>query len=175
MPSSKGEAVQELIVEAIEKTGMLEVPRHERVQLLSDNASCYIWGPFNEYLKTLGIKHIFSQRNHPQTNGKACPERSERIERLNRTTKEKVMLIVQASPEEFDRALEAFQRWYNYEHYHEGIGNLHPADVYFGRADAILTQRKQLKEQTKKARKRANLTPTKNPRKKRNLRAKTLQ
>jgi hypothetical protein len=106
-------------------------------------------------------------RNHPQTNGKA--------ERLNRTAKEKVMLIVQASPEEFDRALEAFQRWYNYEHYHEGIGNLHPADVYFGRAEAILEQRKQLKEQTKKARKKANLTNPKNLRKKRNLRAKTLQ
>lgn len=165
--NSKGDAVQELIAEAIAETGMEEVPRHERVQLLSDNGACYIWGPFNTYLKSLGIKHIFSMRNHPQTNGK--------VERLNRTAKEKLLLTVHASPEAFDQALEAFRRWYNYEHYHEGIGNLHPADVYYGRAEAILQQRKQIKEQTKKARKKANLSNTKKPRKKRNLRTKSLQ
>jgi putative transposase len=165
--NSKGDAVQELIAEAIAETGMLNVPRHERVHLLSDHGACYMWGPLNAYLKNLGIKHIFSMRNHPQTNGK--------VERLNRTAKEKLTLIVHASPEAFDRALAEFRHWYNYEHYHEGIGNLHPADVYYGRADAILEQRKQLKDQTKKTRKKANLTPTKNPRKKRNLRTKTLQ
>jgi hypothetical protein len=51
------------------------------------------------------------------------------IEQLNRTTKEKVLLIVHASPEEFGRALEAFRHWYNYEHYCQGIGNLHSADM----------------------------------------------
>ena len=71
-------------------------------------------------------------------------------------------LTVHASPEAFDRALEAFLQWYRYEHYHEGIGNLHPADVYFGRAEAILAQRKSLKEKTKKARKKANLLKPKN-------------
>ncbi|RPH94705.1 hypothetical protein EHM69_06680 [candidate division KSB1 bacterium] len=81
-------------------------------------------------------------RNHQQTNGK--------IERLNRTVKDELTLIVHASPEAFDRALEAFLHKYRYEHCHEGIRNLHPADVCFGRADAILQQRKQLKEQTKK-------------------------
>jgi putative transposase len=105
-------------------------------------------------------------RNHPQTNGKA--------ERLNRTIKDQLTLIVHASPEAFDRALEAFLHWYNYEHYHESIGNLHPADVYFGRVEAIVQKRKQLQEQTKKAHKKANLNTTKNPRKNRHLRAKTL-
>jgi putative transposase len=164
--SAKGDAVQELIAEAVAFTGMENVPRCERVHLLSDNGACYKWGVFNAYLKSLGIKHIFSMRNHPQTNGK--------IERLNRTVKDQLTLIVHSSPEAFDRALEAFLQWYRYEHYHEGIGNLHPADVYYGRADAILEQRKQLKEHTKKARKRANLKPTKNPRKNQHLRAKTL-
>jgi transposase InsO family protein len=164
--SAKGDAVQELIAEAVAFSGMENVPRCERVHLLSDNGACYKWGVFNAYLKSLGIKHIFSMRNHPQTNGKA--------ERLNRTVKDHLTLIVHASPEAFDRALEAFLHWYRYEHYHEGIGNLHPADVYFGRADAILEQRKQLQEQTKKARKKANLQKTKNPRKNRHLRAKTL-
>jgi putative transposase len=164
--SAKGDAVQELIAEAVAKTGMENVPRCERVHLLSDNGACYKWSVFNAYLKSLGIKHIFSMRNHPQTNGK--------IERLNRTLKDQLTLIVHASPEAFDRALEAFLHWYSYEHYHEGIGNLHPADVYFGRAEAVLEKRKQLKEQTKKARKKANLKNPKNPRKNQHLRAKTL-
>ena len=164
--NSKGDTVQELIAQAIAETGMEEVPRHERVQLLSDNGACYKWGAFNSYLKSLGIRHIFSMRNHPQTNGK--------VERLNRTAKEKLQLIVHASPEAFDRALEAFRHWYNYEHYHKGIGNLHPADVYFGRAEAIQKQRQLLKEQTKKARKQANLNPNQKSRRKRNLRTKSL-
>ena len=73
-----------------------------------------------------------------------------KAERLNRTVKDHLTLIVYASPEAFDEALEAFPQWYRYEHYHEGIGNPHPADVYFGRADSILAQRKQLQEQTKR-------------------------
>lgn len=165
--SAKGDAVQELIAEAVAFTGMEDVPRCERVHLLSDNGACYKGSVFNTYLKSLGIKHIFSMRNHPQTNGKA--------ERLNRTVKDHLTLIVQASPEAFDRALEAFLDWYRYEHCHEGIGNLHPADAYYGRADVILEQRKHLQEQTKKARKQANLQKPKNPRKNRHLRAKTLQ
>jgi len=158
--------VQELIAEAIALTEMEDVPRLERVHLLSDNGACYKWGAFNAYLKSLGIKHIFSMRNHPQTNGK--------VERLNRTAKEKLTLIVHASPDAFDQALEAFRHWYNYEHYHEGIGNLHPADVYYGRAQDVLEARKQLQEQTKKARKKANLNTTQKLRKKRHLRTKTL-
>jgi putative transposase len=168
--SAKGDAVQELIAEAVAFTGMETVPRCERVHLLSDNGACYVWDGLKVYLKSLGIKHIFSMRNHPQTNGK--------IERLNRTVKDQLTLIVHASPEAFDRALEAFLQWYRYEHYHEGIGNLHPADVYYGRADAILMQRKALQKATKKARKQANLKPKsnpKNPRKKRHLHQKSLQ
>jgi putative transposase len=37
-----------------------------------------------------------------------------------------------------------FFRWYNYEHHHSGIGLLTPADVHFGRAQAVLDQRQQV-------------------------------
>jgi hypothetical protein len=50
--------------------------------------------------------------------------------------------------------LDHFHARYNRDEYREGIGNLHPADIYFGRAAAILNQRKQLREQTKMARRR---------------------
>jgi len=37
-----------------------------------------------------------------------------------------------------------FFRWYNYEHHHSAIGLLTPADVHFGRAQAVLDQRQQV-------------------------------
>jgi len=38
----------------------------------------------------------------------------------------------------------SFFPWYNHEHRHAGIAMLTPADVYFGRAATILTQRQQV-------------------------------
>jgi putative transposase len=37
-----------------------------------------------------------------------------------------------------------FFHWYNYEHHHSAIGLLTPADVHFGRAQAVLDQRQQV-------------------------------
>ncbi|MFH1862421.1 MAG: DDE-type integrase/transposase/recombinase [bacterium] len=165
MESMDAASVQRLIAKAMDETGMLNVPVHQRVKLLSDNGSGYIAQPFNAYLKTLGIHHIYAQRNQPQTNGK--------IERLNRTAKEKLTLVLYASPAELQEALDGFRHWYNHEHYHEAIGNLHPADVYEDRAEAIFEQRKRLQIQTKKTRRRVNLKTIKKLRKIRNLRPQT--
>lgn len=165
MERMDGPSVQRLIENAVQETGMRDVPVQQRVKLLSDNGSGFIAKPFNAYLKALGIHHIYAQRNHPQTNGK--------IERLNRTVKEKLTLVLYTSPAELQEALDGFRQWYNHEHYHEGIGNLHPSDVYEGRSEAILRRRKQLQTQTKKTRQRANLNNHQNQRKIRNLRART--
>jgi putative transposase len=37
-----------------------------------------------------------------------------------------------------------FFQWYNYEHHHSALGLLTPADVHFGRAQAVLAQRHQV-------------------------------
>lgn len=162
MKEMNGNAVQELISQAIKHTGALNVPVHERVKILSDNGSGYIAKPFNQYLQTCGIHHIYTKRCHPQTNGK--------IERLNRTAKEKLTLFLYSSPHELREALAEFRHCYNHEHYHESIGNLHPIDLYQGRAETIKARRKQLQTKTKMTRQRVNTQSNQNKLKFRNLR-----
>jgi hypothetical protein len=38
--------------------------------------------------------------------------------------------------------------YYNHQRYHESLSNLTPADVYFGRGQAILEERRRIKEKT---------------------------
>jgi hypothetical protein len=62
--------------------------------------------------------------------------------------KEEVNLDLYESPWRLSRAIDHFYRFYNYERYHEALGNVTPADVYFGRTEPILTRRKALKTRT---------------------------
>ena len=60
----------EVVQEAVDKTGMTEVPVADRTSLLSDNGSGYVSRGFRDYLHLVGIKHILAAPFHPQTNGK---------------------------------------------------------------------------------------------------------
>ena len=42
----------------------------------------------------------------------------------------------------------AFVEHYNHRRYHESLGNLTPADVYFGQHHAIIEKRRKIKELT---------------------------
>ncbi len=80
------------------------------------------------------IQHILAPRYRPQTVGK--------FERLNRTAKTRLGLVIYRSPGELEEAMAQFQRWYNEEPYHEAIGNLRPIDVYHGQGEDILARRR---------------------------------
>ena len=60
-------------------------------------------------------------------------------------------------PWELEAALRDFVAHYNNERYHESLDNVTPADVYFGRQDAVLTERDKIKQLTMKRRKREYL------------------
>ena len=51
-------------------------------------------------------------------------------------------------PGDLERQIAAFVDHYNNRRYHESIGNLTPADVYFGRDQQILKQREEIKRKT---------------------------
>lgn len=51
-------------------------------------------------------------------------------------------------PGELEARVAAFVEHYNHARDHESLGNLTPADVYFGRGEAILQERARIKRQT---------------------------
>ncbi len=72
-------SLEDVIQQAVDFTGMTDVPIEDWTELLSDNGAGYISQQFNEYLRLVGIRHITASPFHPQTNGK--------IERYHRTIK----------------------------------------------------------------------------------------
>ncbi len=53
-------------------------------------------------------------------------------------------------PDELRNRLAEFVNFYNNHRYHESLGNVTPADVYFGRQKQVLNQRKEIKIETYK-------------------------
>ena len=128
---------------------MERVPVQDRTRLLSDRGSGYLARAFEDYLRTLAIRHIYCSPHHPQTQGK--------LERFHETLKARLNLLVYTSPESLRAAMAEFIDFYNYRRYHEGIGNVSPADVYYGRREAILKRREVQKQATIYQRFRYNL------------------
>jgi transposase InsO family protein len=115
-----------------------------RPRLLSDNGSSYIAGDLADWLGGKGIVHVRGAPNHPQTQGK--------IERWHQTLKNRVLLENYFLPGQLEAAVAAFVEHYNNHRYHESLGNLTPADVYFGRGPAILEAREKIKKLTIRSR-----------------------
>jgi putative transposase len=84
--------------------------------------------------------HIRGAPFHPQTQGK--------IERWHQTLKNRILLENYYLPGDLEAQINAFVDHYNNQRYHEAIGNLTPADVYFGRGNTILLERERIKRQT---------------------------
>jgi len=136
----KAESISEVVERAIEWTGMKRVPVKLRARVVTDNGPSYIGAAFEEYLQMHRMRHIRCSPHHPQTNGK--------LERFHETLKGRVNLLVWTSPEELRAAIAEFIEYYNQRRYHEGVGNVTPADVYYGRREEILKRREEQKQQT---------------------------
>ncbi len=141
-----GESISDVVEAALAFAGIEENDKKPR--FLSDNGSGYVGAALNDYLDFWGIRHIYAAPYHPQTNGK--------IERYHLTLKIDGSLLVFTTPDEFVRFMEVFVDYYNHERVHEALGNVTPADVYFGRRETILKARAELKERSITRRKAKN-------------------
>jgi putative transposase len=140
----------DVVQQAVDLTGMTDVPVENRTLLLSDNGPGYLSRQFNEYLRLVEIRHITAAPHHPETNGK--------IERYHRTIKGEINLVPYEMPSALVKAIESFVDYYNYRRYHEGLGDVTPYDVYIGRHLEILQRRKEAKNRTLLSRKDYNRT-----------------
>ena len=142
------DSLTDVVQRAIDATGMCQVPVKDRTSLLSDNGAGYVSRSFGDYLKLVGIKHILAAPFHPQTNGK--------IERYHQTLKGEINLVPCEMPSELKEAIDRFVEYYNHRRYHEALGNVTPADVYYGRREDILARRKEAKQKTLQVRLKHN-------------------
>ena len=138
----------EVLQEAVDATGMDEVPVEDRTKLLSDNGPGYVSRAFRDYLHLVGIRHILAAPFHPQTNGK--------VERYQQSLKREVNQLPYELPSQLDKAIADFVDYYNYRRYHKALGNVTPADVLYGRREEILERRKEVQIQTINRRKDYN-------------------
>jgi transposase InsO family protein len=148
----KASDVTETLTMALRASGLDSANVVHRPRLLSDNGSSYIGsrtfsvsderslGDLGEWLETQNMTHIRGAPNHPQTQGK--------IERWHQTLKNRILLENYFLPGDLEAQIDDFVGHYNHRRYHESLGNLTPADVYFGRSQTILLQRKRIKNQT---------------------------
>jgi len=138
----------DVVQQAVDFTGMTDVPVEDRTVLLSDNGPGYLSRQFNDYLRLVEVRHIIASPYHPQTNGK--------IERYHRTIKGEIKLVPYEMPGELKEAIKAFIEYYNYGRYHEGLGNVTPYDVYTGRNIEVIQRRKEVRTRTLELRKNYN-------------------
>jgi putative transposase len=130
----------DVVQEAVDITGMTNVPLKDRTRLLSDNGAGYVSRIFRDYLRLVGINHVLSAPFHPQTNGK--------VERYQQSVKREVNQLPYDFPSQLEKAIADFVDYYNYRRYHKALGNVTPADVLYGRRDDILRHRKEVQKLT---------------------------
>ena len=122
---------------------------HSKPRLINDNGSQFISHDFKRLLQKLEIQQIFTRRNHPQTNGK--------IERMNGTVKQEALRPGQ--PSDYQEAVEILNRYsyeYNHHRLHAGINFLRPTDMFFGRQNLVLNERREKIENARADRKSLN-------------------
>ena len=143
------QSISEVVQQAVEWTGMAQVPVEDRTRLLSDRGPGFLARALEDYLRMLEIRHIYCSPYHPQTNGK--------LERFHETLKARLNLLVFRSPAALRAAMGEFIEFYNHRRYHEGIGNVTPVDVYSRRREEMLKRRKAQKQATLESRFRYKL------------------
>ena len=86
------------------------------------------------------MNHVRGAPYHQRTQGK--------IKRWHQTLKNRILLENYCLPGDLCQQIDAFVEHYNHRRYHESLQKLTPADVHFGRGNAVLKQRERIKQKT---------------------------
>ena len=136
----RAEDVTDTLDLALAASGCSSAQVHHKPRLLSDNGPSYVAGELAQYIEAQSMSHVRGAPFHPQTQGK--------IERWHQTLKNRILLENYFLPGDLEGQIAAFVEHYNHQRYHESLGNVTPADTYFGRAAAIIRQRERIKRKT---------------------------
>ena len=122
---------------ALDAAGLERAGVQQRPRLLSDNGPSYLSAQLGSWLERHGMAHTRGKPYHPVTQGK--------IERYHRSMKNQIVLENYYLPDQLEARLAEFVAYHDTRRYHESLGNLTPADIYFGRGQTILTRRQKIK------------------------------
>ncbi len=136
----KAKDVTDTLQLALDASGCEQPEVLHRPRLLSDNGSSYVSSDLAQWLEGKKMDHVRGAPYHPQTQGK--------IERWHQTMKNRILLENYYMFEDLELQIALFVDYYNTQRYHESLGNVTPADAYFGRAKQILQKRQLIKRQT---------------------------
>jgi putative transposase len=142
------EEAQGLIDDAFLIENLMDVPRSQLPVVVNDRGSQMKAKPVKQMFLDLGLVQTFARPRTPNDNPF--------IESLFSTVKSAPTYPECFPSETINITRNYFEKyfgWYNAEHYHSGIGYVHPIDKHEGRAQAILEERKErLKRQRLKRR-----------------------
>ncbi len=132
------EKALELIDDAFLAEGLIEVPRDQLPGVVNDRGSQMKAKPVKQMMMDLGLTQTFARPRTPNDNPF--------IESLFSTVKSAPLYPDWFSSSTIKPTINYFEKyfgWYNTEHYHSGIGYVHPIDKHEGRAPVILKERKE--------------------------------
>jgi transposase InsO family protein len=122
----------------------------QRPKVLTDNGPAFVGKYLREYFDKQHIEHIKCAPYHPMTQGK--------IERYHRSMKNLLLLEFYYLPQELERRIDEWVKYYNHHRYHESLDNLTPADVFFDRKQEKLKQREKTKQLTLNKRRKSYIS-----------------
>ncbi len=119
-------------------------------RIISDNGTQFIAKDFTEFMRLVGLHHVRTSINHPQSNGK--------IERFHRTISDECLRTQSFLDIEDARARVAqYIEFYNTKRLHSAIYYLTPDDVLHARMAARLDERDHKLTQAQQQRRHARL------------------
>ena len=109
--------------------------------------------------KKLGVS-IYTYYRWRKEYGGMRVEQARRLKELEQENSQLKKLVADLSLDNaiLKEAIRAFIEYYNYQRYHEGLGDVTPYDVYTGRHLEVIQRRKEAKNRALQARREYNRT-----------------